>query len=313
MKELLMPKMGMVMTEGAIVEWMKNPGDPVSKGEVILTIETDKTVREIEADCDGVLLEILYQEGDVVDVGTVIARIDNQATPAREQPAAEEARPATRPDGRKRMSNMRKVIASRMLDSSLTKATVTYHRAMDASALRVLKQKAGVSYTALIAAIAAKALSEFPNFRASLIDDEIEYHEEVNLGVAVSVQDGLIVPVVKKANEKSVAQIAEEIKKLADDAREDKLELDATAGGVFTVSNLGMFEVDYFTPIINQQETAILGIGRMYSMLVKEEGEIVEKPMVNFSLTADHRLIDGAEAARFLTRMQELFFQYTTA
>ncbi|MGB3933740.1 MAG: dihydrolipoamide acetyltransferase family protein, partial [bacterium] len=163
-----------------------------------------------------------------------------------------------------------------------------------------------VSFTDIIVKIVARALEDFPVVNASLQGEEIVYNGQVNVGVAVALEDGLIVPVVKNANKLGIAAISQQVKELAAKAREGKLSPDEYKGGTFTISNLGMFGVDSFTPIINPPESAILGVNRIQKKPVVVNDEIVVRPMMNLSLSFDHRLIDGAVAAQFLQRVKAL-------
>jgi len=209
---------------------------------------------------------------------------------------------------RQPMNAMRKTIASRMHYSWQTSPAVTYDMKVDMTALTTLKnhlkQVQKVTFTDLLVKIAAKTLLEFPLVNASIDNDEIILRNYANIGVAVALEEGLIVPVVKYANVKGLSAISKEIKQLASDAKQNQLSGDALSGGTFTITNLGMFGMNAFSPIINQPEVAILGVNAIEDTLVKCEGEIVTKPMMTLSLSADHRVVDGAVAANFLRRMK---------
>jgi pyruvate dehydrogenase E2 component (dihydrolipoamide acetyltransferase) len=181
-----------------------------------------------------------------------------------------------------------------------------------AAALRKqLAQVAGgkVSYTEIITRCAARALTEFEYVNASLTDGRIVTHDRVNIGMAVALDDGLIVPVIRDADQKTVIRLGEEIRELSGKARAGRLGPDDVSGGTFTVTNLGMFGVDSFTPIINQPESAILGVGRIVDTPVVVGGEIVIRPLTTLCLSFDHRLIDGAVGAKFLARVVQLLEQ----
>ncbi len=158
-----------------------------------------------------------------------------------------------------------------------------------------------ITLTALVVKAAALTLERVPQVNASLENDVIKVWSHVNIGVAVALSDGLIVPVVKDANEKALSEIAREIRDLARRARENKLLPDDVGGGTFTVSNLGSYRsVDWFAPIVNQPEAGILGVGRMQDTVVAVDGRPAVHATVGLSLTCDHRLLDGAPAAEFL-------------
>ncbi len=220
------------------------------------------------------------------------------------------------------ISTMRRIIGERMALSAHTAAPVTLTTEADATALvRLRDDLAGAlmatdsvmpSYNDLFARLVAVALQEFPDLNASLGDGGIVRHEAVHLGVAVDTERGLLVPVIRDAHSKSVQAIAVESARLIGQARAGKAALDDLQGGTFTITNLGMYEIDAFTPIINLPECAILGIGRIVArpVVVDEEAETVAvRKMVALSLTFDHRVVDGAPAARFLKRVKQFVEQ----
>lgn len=213
-------------------------------------------------------------------------------------------------------SGIRKIIADKMALSVHTAAQVTLTTEVDMTeTVRMREQllpeieKTGgnrVSYTDILVKVAARALRDFPRLNATLRGDYIELVRAINVGVAVAAGNGLVVPVVHRADTLSLTEICARIKDLVDRARRGKLLPDDMQGGTFTVSNLGMYEIDAFTPIINTPEAAILGVGRMVQKPVVVRGEIVVRWMMYLSLTFDHRLVDGAPAAEFLRRVKRL-------
>jgi pyruvate dehydrogenase E2 component (dihydrolipoamide acetyltransferase) len=138
------------------------------------------------------------------------------------------------------------------------------------------------------------------------VGTDIVTRNYVNIGVAVALTDGLIVPVLKFANKKELGAISTEIKALAEKARNNELGTDEITGGTFTITNIGMFGMESFTPIINQPEVAILGVNSIMDTPMVVDGQVVIKPMMNLSLTADHRVVDGSVAAQFVARLKEL-------
>jgi len=221
------------------------------------------------------------------------------------------------------LSPMRRIIGERMAQSAHTVAPVTLTTEADATALVRLRSDiegaligtetaATPTYTDLFARLVAVALGEFPDLNASLMDASIVRHATVHLGVAVDTERGLLVPVIRDAHTKSVQTIAGESARLIGQARAGKVSLDDLKGGTFTITNLGMYDIDAFTPIINLPECAILGIGRIVArpVVVDEEAETVAvRKMVALSLTFDHRVVDGAPAARFLKRIKQFVEQ----
>ena len=432
--ELLMPKLGLTMTEGTIDEWKKKEGDTVQKGEIIYSVATDKLTNDVESDADGVLLKILVAEGETVPCKTLVGWIGapGEAVPDRAAPAAAEAPAAAAPavgavagaaaaaaparaagayvpatpyakklakekgfdlaqvpatgykgvvvakdvlaftpaaaaaaapavkasplaakvaadlgidlgavnahgrvlaqdilaylestrekaepaaaDAReetKPMSGMRKAIARNMLASVQTSPTVTFNLGIDMTEMKRYREQLKakeikVSYTDLLVKFVAKALTEFPLLNCSVEDNKIIYKHYVNMGVAVALDNGLVVPNITDADKKSLTEISAEVKELAKLAREGKLPPEKLRGGTFTITNLGMYGIESFSPIINQPEVAILGVNTMEDKVVVRNGEMVIRPIMNLSLTADHRVVDGSVAAQFLQRVKSL-------
>ena len=209
------------------------------------------------------------------------------------------------------MNGMRKAIAKNMLNSHMTSPTVTANLSVDMSAMKAYREQLKakeikVSYTDLLVKFIAKALTEFPLLNCSVEDNKIVYKHYVNMGVAVALDNGLVVPNVPDADKKSLTEISKEIKELAKLAREGGLPMEKLRGGTFTITNLGMYGIESFTPIINQPEVAILGVTTMEDRAVVRGGEIVIRPMMTLSLTFDHRVVDGSVAAEFLQRVKAL-------
>ena len=433
--EILMPKLGLTMTEGTIDEWKKNVGDAVSKGEILFSVETDKLTNDVEAEADGVLLAITVPAGETVACKTVIGWLGaageavpsaGAAAPAAAETSAETAAgapaetaplaaaraageyvpatpyakklakekgfdlasipatgykgvvvakdvlgftpaaaaPAEAPvkasplaekvaadlgidlrdvkaaHGRvlaedllryiaetrekaaggeaacereevKPMSGMRKAIAKNMLASVQTSPTVTFNLGIDMTEMKRYREQLKakeikVSYTDLLVKFVAKALTEFPLLNCSVEDNKIIYKHYVNMGVAVALDNGLGVPNIVDADKKSLTEISAEVKEMAKQAREGKLPPEKLKGGTFTITNLGMYGIESFTPIINQPEVAILGVNTMEDKVVVRNGEMCIRPIMNLSLTADHRVVDGSVAAEFLQRVKSL-------
>ena len=209
------------------------------------------------------------------------------------------------------MNGMRKAIAKNMLNSHMTSPTVTANLSVDMSAMKAYREQLKakeikVSYTDLLVKFVAKALTEYPLLNCSVEDNKIRYKHYVNMGVAVALDNGLVVPNVTDADKKSLTEISAEIKELAKLAREGGLPMEKLRGGTFTITNLGMYGIESFTPIINQPEVAILGVTTMEDRAVVRGGEIVIRPMMTLSLTFDHRVVDGSVAAEFLQRVKNL-------
>jgi pyruvate dehydrogenase E2 component (dihydrolipoamide acetyltransferase) len=239
----------------------------------------------------------------------VMREIAEGASAARLQPETERGKVIL-------MSKMRKAIAERMSSSAKVAPQVTVTTEVDMSeAVRLrerllpeLETKTGVrlSYTDILVKVLAIALREHPILNSRLDGDLIRLIDEINIGVAVEVEEGLVVPVVHDADKKTLADVAKSTKQLVDGARAGKLSSSELAGGTFTISNLGSYGIDVFTPLINLPETAILGVGRIVEKPIAFKGQLRVKPMMCLSLSFDHRVIDGALAARFLLRIREI-------
>ena len=216
------------------------------------------------------------------------------------------------------LTGVRRIIAERMAASVHTAARVTLVTEADATAFVEAREqlKASVAdewgfapgYNDLLAIIVARALREFPymNARFSADGQAIERLSAVNLGMAVDTERGLLVPVIRDADQKGLRAFGTEFRALMERARAGRATPEDLSGGTFTITNLGMHEIDAFTPIINLPEAAILGVGRIQPKPVVRDGEIVVRQMWTLSLVFDHRLVDGAPAARFLQRIKQL-------
>jgi pyruvate dehydrogenase E2 component (dihydrolipoamide acetyltransferase) len=216
------------------------------------------------------------------------------------------------------VSGVRRLIAERLTTSMHTVAAVTLTTQADATELVTLRQtiNAGagtaqevpVSYNDLLTRLVGIALSEHPQLNASFVDGDIVQHAAVHIGIAVDTARGLLVPVVRDVTTKSIRRIADESATLIRAARSGRISADDLRGSTFTITNLGMYEIDAFTPIINLPECAILGVGRIVARPVvvdEASGRVAARKMLALSLTFDHRLVDGAPAARFLQRVKE--------
>ena len=380
--EVRMPQLGLTMEEGTVTRWVKQEGDAVKAGEVILEITTDKLTSEVESEHDGVLLKIVAQEGEDIPVKGLLAYIGEageqvgdapaaavpagtrvrisplakktaaklgvdyttvkgtgpmgrivqkdilaaaEAAPAVEAaPVAEKAAaaPAAAPvtglelmegDEVVKLAGMRKVIAERMTKSAQEIPTVTQNVKIDVTELMKFRKKVNedlaVKYSLndYVLKATAKALKNNKHILASIDGDKIIKRAHVNIGMAVALDDGLIVPVIKDADKMSLSEISAAAKDLAERAKTNKLEMDEYKGSTFSISNLGMFGVETFDPIINQPDSGILGVCAVQDELVMDdEGNITKRQFMRISFTFDHRLIDGATAAKFELSIKEL-------
>ena len=458
MKSVEMPKMGDTMEEGKILQWLKQEGDAVKKGEMLAEVETDKVNIEIEAFSAGVLRKILVPAGSVAPIGAPIALIGsadeplpdeyggngtlNRATTippaesdvvtqgsvasqngvaAQEDVAAQLIAPGggrdqsaptgainratttlappqgrifispiarrlasehqldyrairgSGPNGRIirmdveaalrvqapatsivppaiteeptpvgtqfiastpapvpvslaaetedvieiPLSNMRRTIARRLTQSMQSAPHFYVTSVIDTTKLGALRQQINdytakdpspvkVSFNDLIVKAAALALVRMPRVNVSFAEDKILQKRQVNIGIAVALEEGLIVPVLHDADKRGLLDIARESRRLAEAARENKLRPEDFSGGTFTVSNLGMFDVESFTAVINPPESAILAVGSIAPTPVVVEGQVVVRDHMKVTLSSDHRALDGAIAARFLQEIKRL-------
>lgn len=214
------------------------------------------------------------------------------------------------------LKGIRKVIAQRMTESFRDVPHFYLSVEVDMSALRDLREKVKdevekrakvkLTITDILVKVVASALRSNPIMNSRIEGEHIRLLEDINMGVAIALEDGLIVPVVHRADQKSLAEIASNIRLLTRKAKRGKLSLEDVGGGTFTLSNMGMLGIDKINPIINPPECSILGVGRAVEKPVVQGGEIKIKPMAWFSLSSDHRIVDGAVAGFFLNRIQEI-------
>ena len=253
-----------------------------------------------------------------VDLGTVVGtgpggRVTEYdvVSHATDTPADTVGERAPSPTTTVPLTGMRRAIASRMHESIQSMAQLTLTRRIDATELIALQQvlKAegtDVSVTGLVLKAVAACLARHPSLNATLEDDVITQYARIDLGVAVALDDGLIVPVVRDAAAKSLAELSAEVRDLAERARAKSAKPTEVTGSTFTVTNLGAYGIDGFTPIINPPEVAILGVGRAVEVPVRDSDHVAWRQMITFSLTIDHRAVDGAPGAQFLQALAEI-------
>ncbi len=383
--EVKVPALPESVADATIAAWHKQPGDKVSRDENLLDLETDKVVLEVPAPADGVLESCLFQVGDTVTAGQVLAQLKEGAV-ADAAPASKETEtapnaevpsvaPSTGPavrrlmdehglnpadisgsgkDGRitkhdveafiastrqkkaaapapttvapvaagareeRRvpMSRLRVRIAERLLQAQHESAMLTTFNEVNLKAVMDLRseykqafeKKHGVKlgFMSFFTRAVVESLKRFPSVNASIDSEDVVYHGYYDVGVAVSTERGLVVPVLRDADTMSMAQIEQTIGELATRARDGKLAMEDMQGGTFTITNGGVFGSLLSTPILNPPQTAILGMHKIQEKPVVEAGEIVIRPMMYLALSYDHRLIDGRESVQFLVSVKEL-------
>jgi pyruvate dehydrogenase E2 component (dihydrolipoamide acetyltransferase) len=237
-----------------------------------------------------------------------------RAQMAASAPSVKLPRPGARQKQVVPLAGPRKIIADRMVYSAFSAPHISLSLHVDmreAARLRdrvqdAIQHKTGqrLSFTAIIARAVAAALSRHPYVNASLEDDQIVVWHDVHLGIATSLEDYLIVPVIREAQTKNLEEIVTALGDLVERARARRLAPIEMSGSTFTISNLGMFDIESFTPIINPPEVAILAVGKIVDMPVGAEGGVELRPMMNLTLSADHRVVDGATGARFLSDLK---------
>jgi len=286
---------------------VSGPVEPASSagGERIKISPLAKKMAQ-EHGIDYALLARQKPEGRITkeDIESAIAA--RESAQAGSAPVAEAVQPAWEMIP---YEGMQRVIGENMLKSWTAAPRVTLHVSADLTQLLALRtsinsdlpEEERISVTDLLVKAVAMALQSKPRINVTLSDKQIKVWRDINVGVAVALPDGLVVPVVRNADRKTLTEISREIKDLAQRARQNKLKLEEMTGGTFTITNLGAYgSVDYFTPVINQPESAILGVGRMLKTPVVIEDQVVARPMLGLSLSFDHRIINGAPAAEFL-------------
>ena len=337
--ELKLPDLGEGLTEGEIARWLVSEGQEVAEDDPLVEIQTDKTTVEIPSPAAGKVTSILVEEGKVVPVGTVLVVIGGDGGGVRQQThAAGEAAPVTAPakgratplvrkiaqelgvdldsltgtgpqgriteedvrtaaaprEGRREpLRGVRRLIAEHMTRAHREVPAVTWVEECDFSAvdLKLL--------VPTVLKACARSLQEFPELNARLEGNEIVYLDRYDLGVAVQTDDGLVVPVVRACDSRSLGELASEVKRLAEAARAGTLEPEELRGSTFTVTSAGKLAGLFQTPLVNHPEVAILSVGRIAQRPVVRDDAIVAAPIGYVSVTFDHRVVDGARAAEF--------------
>jgi pyruvate dehydrogenase E2 component (dihydrolipoamide acetyltransferase) len=268
---------------------------------VAVTPVARKLARDLGVDLDQV---IGSGPGGRVDEADVRAFLASQTS------VAPTDVPAESEDRFEPLSGMRRAIARNMLTSLQTMAQLTLSTEVDATELVRLRERLqrdfAVTITDLMVYAVARALREHPALNASLEGDRVRLHAGIHIGLAVALDDGLIVPVIREADRRSLQDIAAQTRALAEHARSGTLTPDQVLGGTFSITNLGRWGIDAFTPIVNPPEVAVLGVGRIIEKPAAYRGTIALRHMLTLSLTHDHRLVDGAPAASFLQRVVEM-------
>lgn len=371
--------------DGSIATWHKQPGEAVSRDELLVDIETDKVVLEIVAPADGALTEIIQGEGETILSNQLIAKFEAgagaaAAPAAAEAPAAEAAaapagdaaspsarklaaekgvdlsavagtgknglvtkedvekaasKPAAAPapakaaaapvaapagervEKRVPMTRMRKRIAERLLDASQSTAMLTTFNEVNMGPIMELRAKykdkfekghngTRLGFMGFFVKAAVEALRRFPAVNTSIDGNDIVYHGYQDIGVAVSTPTGLVVPVLRDAENMGLADVESGIRDFGLRARDGKISIEEMTGGTFTITNGGVFGSLISTPILNPPQAAILGMHKIQERPMAVNGQVVIQPMMYLALSYDHRLIDGKEAVQFLVAIKDM-------
>lgn len=399
MANIKVPALGESISEAIIAKWLKQPGEAIKVDEPVVELETDKITVEVPSPVAGVLKQQLAEVGATINVGDVIAEIEEgaaaaagaqadaeaaadaeaqaaaaapapeparapaparaaapampaaraeaartgvdlgavegtgrggrilkedvqraAAAPAAKPPVkpAEAARPAPRSGERVRrvkMRPLRKTIAQRLVEAQHTAAILTTFNEVDMSAVMQMRKDFKQSFVdahgvklgfmSFFLKATVSALQAFPAVNAEIDGDDILYKEYYNIGVAVGGGKGLVVPVVRDADQLGFAEIEQEIGRLAALARDNKLQLSDLEDGTFTISNGGIYGSMLSTPILNQPQTGILGLHNIVERPVAIAGKVEIRPIMYLALSYDHRLVDGREAVQFLVHIKQ--------
>ncbi|MDH0896196.1 MULTISPECIES: 2-oxoglutarate dehydrogenase complex dihydrolipoyllysine-residue succinyltransferase [unclassified Pseudomonas] len=396
--EIKAPTFPESVADGTVATWHKKPGDAVKRDELIVDIETDKVVIEVLAEADGVLAEIIKNEGDTVlsnellgklseggaaaaaapaaaapasaaqpaaapaagaaddailspaarkiaeeggidpnsitgtgkggrvtkedAVAAVAAKKSAPAAPAAAKPAAPAAEAPVfaagdRVEKRVPMTRLRAKVAERLVEAQSTMAMLTTFNEVDMHEVMALRSKykdlfekthngVRLGFMSFFVKAAVEALKRFPAVNASIDGNDIVYHGYQDIGVAVSSDRGLVVPVLRNAELMSLAEVENGIATFGKKARDGKLSIEEMTGGTFTITNGGTFGSMMSTPIVNPPQAAILGMHNIIQRPVAINGQVVIRPMMYLALSYDHRLIDGKEAVSFLVTIKNL-------
>ncbi len=385
--DVKIPAVGESITSGVIAAWLKNDGDAVATGDVLLSLDTDKVSTEITAEKAGVL-HIVAQAGAEVKIGEVVATIEEAgaeapkkgkkskpvaalaspsdvapahtmkavAVPQSEEtgqtvaepvanggsagkPVAEPVAEASAQDEqrqmaetarehsaaavpsregrttRRRLSPLRRKIASQLVMAQQTAAILTTFNEVDMSAVMSLRSEMQEAFTkehgtklgfmSFFIKAAVSALKAVPAINGRMEGEELVENHFYDIGVAVGTERGLVVPVVREADAKSFAEIERELAAFAVKAREGKIKIEELQGGVFTISNGGVYGSLLSTPILNPPQSGILGMHKIQERPVAVKGQVVIRPMMYLALSYDHRVVDGKEAVTFLVRLKD--------
>ena len=343
--DVLVPILGESVVEATVSKWIKKQGEFVEVDEPIVELETDKVTLEVPASISGILDNLAVSEGDTVEVGALLAMIvAGEKTEEVKKPAVEkkeakvhqqkvvsnvnESKPiapeskvirSTQNENleeRVPMSRLRLAIARRLKEAQNTAAMLTTYNEVDMSALMEMRnnyqesfeKKNGVrlGYMSFFVKAAIDALNQFPAVNAEIDGNDIIYKNYYNIGVAVGTAQGLVVPVLKNADDMSFGETEANIAEFGKKAKDGSLAISDMAGGTFTISNGGVYGSLMSSPILNPPQSGILGMHKIQKRPIAIGDNIEIRPMMYLALSYDHRIVDGREAVSFLVRIKEI-------
>ncbi|MDA7545474.1 dihydrolipoyllysine-residue succinyltransferase [Alphaproteobacteria bacterium] len=343
--DILVPILGESVVEATVSKWIKKQGEFVEVDEPIVELETDKVTLEVPASISGILDNLAVSEGDTVEVGALLAMIvAGEKTEEPKKPAVEkkeekvhqekvvsninESKPiapeskvirSTQNENleeRVPMSRLRLAIARRLKEAQNTAAMLTTYNEVDMSALMEMRnnyqesfeKKNGVrlGYMSFFVKAAIDALNQFPAVNAEIDGNDIIYKNYYNIGVAVGTSQGLVVPVLKNADDMSFGETEANIGEFGKKAKDGSLAISDMAGGTFTISNGGVYGSLMSSPILNPPQSGILGMHKIQKRPIAIGDNIEIRPMMYLALSYDHRIVDGREAVSFLVRIKEI-------
>ncbi|MFH0911202.1 MAG: dihydrolipoamide acetyltransferase family protein [Planctomycetota bacterium] len=327
MRTFCMPRLGDTVKEGIVLAWRKQLGETVQEGELLLEVTADKATLLLESPFSGIVRHFSARPGDAVPADGILALIGEAEEPIPEDLLSVHY-PRALPDACLRfrpsldsplgqgpvrpLSPMRTVVARRMAQSKAAAPHFYLRSIVDMTscvALRKRLKEEGlrISYNDMILKASGLALRQYPQVAAAYTEAGYVVRDRMHVGFAVAVEpDGLVVPVIRDADRLSLAEVSRCARLLSEKTRNGRLVPDDYTGGVFTVSNLGAWEVEDFTAIINPGESAILAVGKVEEKPAAVRGEILLRPLLSLTLSSDHRVIDGVLAARFNTALKTL-------
>ena len=356
--DIKIPPFGESIATASLAQWKVSTGDQVSKGQTLVSLESDKVSQDLDADYSGVI-EIVVAEGEEVDIGTVIARLTEGAggsaaaapvsapasqpvsspavtAPVTSAPAPEASKPrpnlgvvpgpSSESSGsgqpvtsgrstRKKMSMLRRKISQHLVNAQQTAAILSTFNEVDMSAVMKLRKevqeefvaKHGVKlgFMSLFTKATVQALQENPGIRSFIEGNEIVENNFYDIGIAVGTEKGLVVPVIRDCDQKSFADIEKGIVDAAMKAKDGSLKVEDMQGGIFTISNGGVYGSLLSTPILNPPQSGILGMHTIQQRPVAVDGKVEIRPMMYLALSYDHRIVDGKEAVTFLLSIKD--------